>query len=892
MGKNKVFFKMTYRQMMKNKVRTIVTIAGIILSVALITAISTFVSSLQNSMLQYKISENGDWHGAVLEIDSEKDLKKLLSEEKLDEAYLSFNLGYAYRGQEDRDVSYINVSALDKKFIENIPIEITSGRIAENSNEIVLVYNSINEKEASEYKLGSRIELPLGNLNKSDMTINGERTITYTIVGFCEMPSYSYWRYAYPAFTAYDEKTVAEYSTDVYFKMHNAKDVYDFIREYDNYTTDTNESVLRFMGTSKYSSYYSFVYSLAAIVIVLVVGGSILLIYNSFAISMNERSRQFGLLSSIGATRKQLRASVLYEAFLVSAVGIPLGIIVGIVGIGVTLYCIKGNLENIAASVISLGEMKLHVSAEAVCVAVVVSLVTVLLSAFIPMLRISRISAVDAIRQSGDIKLTKRKIKCSKLFMKVFGFEGMLGRKNFKRSRKKYRTTVISLFVSIVMFISASALGEYLVSSIEGIYKVGEYDIIYRTYLSDNNTKKTNIIDEMKNISYVTESGQAQCMYLQLIADTSYYTQEYISSRDKEAAIGYFDDTDTKEIREAYIYGIEDTIYEEYLKSNGLSVDYYMDTENPRYLMYSDYRKMDSITGKVQVVPVYKQEQKMMTFYQSDWEKYDELMEKYKSENPELYKNEGNLTPEQQKRYKEITDRAEEESREYINLNIDRVVDNVPYTVNTSSLFLNDIVLCPQSIMNTLSEGKEEKIVFYTFYKTTNNKAAEEEMKEILKRNNINYRYCLVNEAMEYESRRSMIFVIKVFSGGFFVLMSLIAMANVFNTISTNMLLRRREFAMLKSVGLTDKSFNKIMYYECFLYGSKALMFGIPVALAFVWWIYSSVNDLWVMSFKLPYQAIFICILSVYFIVFVTMVYSKKKIQKLNLIDCIREENV
>lgn len=891
MGKNKVFFKMTYRQMMKNKVRTIVTIAGIILSVALITAISTFVSSLQNSMLQYKISENGDWQGAVFGIDNEEDLKKLLSEEKIDEAYLSYNLGYAYIGQEDSNVCFIR--ALNNKFIENMPIEITSGRMAENSGEIVLVYNSINENEASKYMLGSKIELSLGDFNKSDKTIIEERAITYTIVGFCEGAFYdNSLRYGYPAYTVYDEKTITEYSTDVYFKMDNVKDVYDFIKEYDNYKTDTNENVLRFMGTSKYSSYYSFVYSLAAIVIVLVVGGSILLIYNSFAISMNERSRQFGLLSSIGATRKQLRASVLYEAFLVSAVGIPIGIIVGIAGIGVTLYCIKGNLENIAASVISLGEMKLHVSAEAVCVAVVVSLITVLLSAFIPMLRISRISAVDAIRQSGDIKLTKRKIKCSKLFMKIFGFEGMLGRKNFKRSRKKYRTTVISLFVSIVMFISASALGEYLVSSIEGIYKVGEYDITYRTYLSDNNTQKNNVIDEMKNISYVTEAGQAQCMYLQLIADTSYYTQEYISSRDKEAAIFYSDDMDTKEIRTAYIYGIEDTIYEEYLKSNGLSVDYYMDTENPRYLMYSDYRKMDSTTGKVQVVPVYRQQQKMMTFYQSDWEKYDELMEKYKSENPELYANEGNLTPEQQKRYIEITDRVEEESREYINLNIDRVVDNVPYTVNTSRLFSDDIVLCPQSIMNTWSEGKEKNITLYTFYKTTNNKAAEEEMKEILKKNNINYRYCLVNEAMEYESRRSMIFVIKVFSGGFFVLMSLIAMANVFNTISTNMLLRRREFAMLKSVGLTDKSFNKMLYYECFLYGSKALLFGIPVALAFVWWIYSSVNDLWVMSFKLPYQAIFICILSVYFIVFVTMVYSKKKIQKLNLIACIREENI
>ena len=833
MGKNKIFFKMTCRQMKKNKVRTIVTIAGIILSVALITAISTFVSSLQNSMLEFKISENGSWHAVIKEVDSDERVKELIQKKEITDYCFAYNLGSTAVLQTEsmKDIC-LKTYALDSKFVQNMPVSITSGRMAENSGEIVIDGSIINLYEELGYKLGDTIEL------------SGK---SYIIVGFCENPSYidtenNEWF----AFTAYDENAETEFGTDIYFTVKNANDIYDFLEKVrGEYETATNEGVLRLMGTSRYTSYYSFVYGLAVIVIVLVIGGSVLLIYNSFAISMNERSRQFGLLSSIGATKRQLRASIFYEAGIVSAVGIPLGIIIGIAGIGITLFCIRENMQNIAASVVSLGEMKLHVSAAAVLVAVAASLITIFLSAFIPMLKISRISAVDAIRQNTDIKLTKRKVKSSKLFLRVFGFEGMLGKKNFKRSRSKYRTTVISLFVSIVMFISASALGQYLITSIEGIYNVADYDIVYTTTLSD---KKTQVIDEMKNVSYVTETGQSQMTYYLFEPDKACYSNEYIA--DKSAELGESEFYDSEEIRMVRIFGIQDDIYKEYLESNNLSVDEYMNIDNPKYLLYSNYRTMDLKTGKTKVIPVYKQQGMDMALYRTNGEKYNS-----------------------------------------IGISIAGTVEKLPYTVDVSYQYEDDIILCSQSMMNTLDIEKEY-ITLYTFFKTTDNSAAEEEMKRILKENNMNYQYNLKNVATEYESGKSMIFVIKVFSYGFFIMMSLIAMANVFNTISTNMLLRRREFAMLKSVGLTDKSFNKMLYYECFLYGSKSLLLGIPVSLLFVWWIYSKISDLWVMGFQIPYMAILICVISVYSIVFITMVYSKKKIQELNLIACIKEENI
>lgn len=905
MGRNKVFFKMTYRQMKEAKVRTLVTIIGIILSAALITAIATFVSSLQNSMLEYKIGEQGNWHGVIRGVAKEETVKEISTSKEIKKSFFAHNLGYTTIAEleEKSNMSYMNIMAVGNDFMENMPIVITSGRMAENSSEIVLCGELFRSQESQSYQLGDTIAIPLG-VRKTDTgdtlsqanrkiinkqtgdecseVLTQERTVQYTIVGFCETPPYiNYERFAYPAFTGYDQNSGTEYSTDIYFRMKTVNDVYSFVKKYaGENVTETNESLLRLLGTSRYSSYYSFVYALATIVIVLVMGGSVLLIFNSFAISMNERTRQFGLLSSIGATKAQLRASVLYEVFLVSIIGIPAGVITGILGIWVTLLCIRGSLKNIAASVISLGKMRLHVSGMAVIVAAAASLLTVFLSAFIPMIRISRLSAIQAIRQNADIKLSRRKVKCSKLFMKLFGFEGMIGRKNFKRSRKKYRTTVVSLFVSIVLFISASALGHYLIASIEGVYRMGDYDICYRLSVTEEADQELAVLAQLKESKYVTKAGTARVENCTQIVNDSYYTQEYLDYKTKNE-IAQGEDLSGNPVRFVRVYGVEDEIYKEYLQKNGLSVDQYMDIENPSFLIYSNLRVMDSQTGKSQDIMVYKPGTMQLSLYQTDWEKYDQVFKELQQENQ---------NSEDSERQGEISRQAEEASKIYYTWNAE-VTDCVPFTVEMLSLENYDYILCSKSMLDKLEIGNEV-IHLQTFFKTTDHAAATEEMQKILKENNMNYQYALTDEAMEYESRRSMIFVVKVFSYGFFVMMSLIAMANVFNTISTNMMLRRREFAMLKSVGLTGHSFNKMLYYECIMYGSKALVLGIPVSLVVVWWVYHSVNDLWVMGFELPWAAIIISVISVYFIVFVTMIYSKKKIQKLNLIACIKEENI
>lgn len=142
------------------------------------------------------------------------------------------------------------------------------------------------------------------------------------------------------------------------------------------------------------------------------------------------------------------------------------------------------------------------------------------------------------------------------------------------------------------------------------------------------------------------------------------------------------------------------------------------------------------------------------------------------------------------------------------------------------------------------------------------------------------------------ESERALVTVVTVFAYGFIVLISLIALANVFNTISTNIQLRRREFAMLRSVGMTRKGFRKMMDFECILYGVKGLLYGVPTALAVTWLIYKSINEGIMMPYLFPWKSILISAVSVFAVVFATMLYGMHKLNRENTIDALKNENL
>ena len=536
-----VFHKVTLESLKKNRVRTIVTIVGIILSAAMICAVTTFASSFYNYIGEYYKYTYGDWHGSAERVEWNT-YTNLWGTGDIDEATYNQVLGYASIHSENEFKPYLYIIGGEPEdFVEQMPVHLLFGRYPKNSTEIILP-GHLETNGNVKYRQGDTITLEIGermldgyamNQNnpcyvhdeKGNEIPNGEtlqikETRTYTVVGFYERLHYNLEGYTAPGYTAItvaDKERIGEVLYDVYFKMEKPKEIYDFVKEH-HIEGQINTDVLMLHGVSTYNSVRTVLSSLAAIVIALIMFGSISLIYNAFSISVSERTKQFGLLSSVGATKKQLRKMVLYEAVVVSSVGIPLGVLSGIAGIGVTLKIIGDKFKAFGFPM----DMKLSVSGISIVIAVIVALVTVLLSAWIPSKRAMRVSAVEAIRQNMDILAKSKDVKTSKLVYKLFGLPGMLANKHYKRSKKKYRATVVSLFMSILLFVSASAFTDYLMAAaVDGIAPY-EYDFTLHLEMEDfTKVTQEELLEELKACIIVRVTGICWSDLLNLSGDGS-----------------------------------------------------------------------------------------------------------------------------------------------------------------------------------------------------------------------------------------------------------------------------------------------------------------------------------------------------------------------------------
>ena len=894
-----VFNKVTLESLKKNKTRTIVTIIGIILSAAMICAATTFTSSMQNYAIDCAVYNNGDWHACVNDTTTEV-YEKVSNDERVAQCSYSQNLGYAKIDSKDKNKPYINISATNgADYFNSLPIRIMSGRLPVNSDEIILP-ESFYAKENEGFKVGETVTLEVGDrfcdgvkLGQQDYvsyydkdkkeTVYVEEefavkeTHTYKVVGVYEntdLVDY-YESPAYVALTVSDGKPVEGLTTDIYYEMNNPSEVYDFTAGISESNMFFNSDVLMLLGVSRYNSFTAVLLGLAAVVIALIMSGSVLLIYNAFSISVSERTKQFGLLSSVGATKKQLRHMVLFEALAVSAVAIPLGILVGIGGIAVTLMLIGDKFNSMVGGSVPVG-MKLCVTWQSVVIAAVIALVTVLISAWIPSIRATKVSAIEAIRQNTDVKAKKKQVKTSKLTYKLFGLPGVMAVKQFKRNRSKYRTTIISLIMSVVLFVSASSFTGYLVDSVETGMTPAGYDLsCVFTEEQFNGKSPEEILELLMSDKYVTDG-----VYVKDDHGIGKMSEKYASDQIKQMQ---GDGKQTLDVSVAVNF-VDDREFKRILKANNLKEEDFYNSDAPKALAQDVCTCFDSDQGKYVTVDFLKGDncEVLMESYK-DIEDYivSDIFEEDGKKWIEYYRHpDGN----------KIVKPYDEYCSEYT-LSVGKTIKDSSMFVDTSNPYLN--LIYPVSMMDkVLPEVAIADYEYYTFYlKSDNHAASFNNINKILTDRGI-VSLGVHDHAAQVDSDRNLITIIRVFAYGFLTLISLISVANVFNTISTNISLRRREFAMLKSVGMTQKGFNRMMSFECLLYGLRALLLGLPISLGVTYLIHLAINEGYVTSFQLPLKAMIIATISVFLVVFVTMMYSMRKIKKDNPIDALKNENL
>lgn len=907
-----IFRRFTWQSLKKNKVRTIVTIIGIVLSVTMITAVTTTVSSMQDFMLRVVVQNDGCWHGVFKEISGERG-REIEEKEEVEKSGALQNVGYArLKDVQNESKPFLYVGAYTGDYTNLVSVHLLEGRLPQNSSEIILP-KFLQDNGGIQYKTGDELTLDMGIRKdlegthlwqKDTLSQEGSKRKEvlqplgkqkYRVVGIYDGgASEGTLAPGYTVLTKADDKVSIDGET-LYVTLHEPKNVSKFLEKNKKgaYATDTNSSYLTYSGNSDNDNIQDIMNNMMMILIGIIMFGSIALIYNSFSISVMERKKQYGLLSSIGATRKQLKRSILFESVVLSAIGIPLGVLAGIGGMAVTFYFLSDIFERFINSSGQAISLQMSASVASIIIAVVVGFITVLISAYLPARKALKISAIEAIRQSDDIRIKPKKLRTSYVTQRFFGLEGILASKNFKRNKRKYRATVFSLFISIVLFISASSFCDYMAGSLQGIVEHYRCDLQY----SSRNLKAEKIYSDMVRAKGVTEASYSIMGYtVPLLVSKAYMTEDY------KETVGLKKGGDRKIPIDILIMFMEDASYEKFLSENHFDKSIYMRKEKPTALVVNKMKKIVGSVGQSKIYHGFKEDgfAGKLLFSRDlpkDYEVslYDEEKGKWDKEgNPIFtmekweYKKEADGSVSGESVPGSAKDVTMEQAYEVSDVQVGEMVDEVPPQLDmyTGSC---PILLYPRSALKSVCKNTKEFEIVMSFLSDQPEKSYQE-MCTILRN------YSLSTDSMQNIDKRvqaneAVLTLVQVFSYGFIILISLIAMANVFNTISTNVALRRREFAMLRSVGMTQKGFRRMMNYECLLYGLKGILYGLPVAIGVTFLIYQTLSGGADVGFYIPWYSVVIAVGSVFLVVFATMLYSMNKIRKDNVVDTLKNEN-
>lgn len=844
--------RLTIKNLRLNKKRTIVTIIGIILSTALMVGIGLLFSSFQDLMIRDTIGYSGKYEAKYNDVDLIKlnDIKN-----KNFTYFYEKPIGFSKTQSSNEYKPYMYITSVNKEYFDEL--KLIEGSFPKNENEVV-ISNHVITNGGLNYKVGDIVTFTYGKRNiegeetlanseyvpGEEIDITGE--VTLKIVGIVERSNFeSYSASGYTAFTLDVNSDKGNVNLYVMFDKNKKiiKQSEELAKElsYD-YDINYNSTLLALYGESTYGNVMTTMVSMMMIMLALVSIGCIIVIYNSFAISVMERKKEFGLLSSIGATKKQLAHTVFFEAVVVGVIGIIFGILGAYIGIG----CVVLVINNLISDMLDY-KLYLVTNPLFIIIPVIFMIVVIGVSAFIPSRKASKVSPIEAIRQNDDIKINKKKIKTSKFVNKLFGIEGEIALKNIKRNKKKYRVTIVSLFISIVLFISFSSYMNYTLNTASSVMGEVPYDYQISYFGDDPNNDKEALdkINEIVKSSDVKEYVSYSVSNLSIIGNYT-YSDEYLDFYKSAYGDAGIKALNNLKYQSIYILVLDDNSYNKYKKLVGLDKDSVILLNKFKGVSYGNNKRVNYD------IPVI---------------------------------NNGNINI----KICNFDNDEDADTTKYCNKNIDNIfVTNKSFDLIEEFSYMDDFkLIVNKKLYDSISDSSTHYTQFNIISDNTNN--IDKLTKDLDKYSNVNYTN--IKEAMKQTN--NLILVVKILMYGFISLVTLIGVTSVFNTISTSMALRKREFAVLRSIGLTNRGFNKILFFESLFFGMKSLIFAIPVSIGITVLIHYALADMVSIStIIIPWKYIIISIVSVFVIVLLTMMYSTSKIKKHNIIEQIREENI
>ncbi|SDY67646.1 putative ABC transport system permease protein [Evansella caseinilytica] len=883
--------KVTLRHLRKNKRRTVVTIIGTIISVAMITAVATLAVSFMDLMQRQTIANEGEWHVLYKDVNGDQ-LEAIKKDSETKALVISRDRGYAYlEGSQNETKPYLFVKEYNAQGFQQFPITLSRGRLPEKNKEVVISEELAAASDVN-FEIGDQLMLEIGERSVTDEeytageltqndsllmvdgevveTLTNQKTVNYTIVGFIDRPVWEpTWAPGYTMISYVDESFLeAEdpFNASVVLKnLHPS--LYSHaqaLADKNNIeTVQFNNRLLRYYGLTNNDSLHRTLYSLAAIIMAVIIIGSVALIYNAFAISVSERSRHLGMLASVGATKRQKRNSVFFEGIVIALISIPVGIGCGLTGIGVTFMVINSIIQDALGVSESLTVVVTPLS---IIVACAVSLITILLSTFLPAVKASKVSAIDAIRQTADIKLTRKAVKTSKWVRAIFGVEAEIALKNLKRNRRRYQVTIFSLVVSIILFLSVSFFTSNLKKSLELSQEGINFDL--QVYMSsdyaENEEELSELaaaLEEVTEVSMMKKTGVTSFVEEVAIADELKETVKL----DREVLI------DGKYPYYVDISGMDEQSLQIYANEIGADMEKLTDLENPGAIIIDTLTYKDMENDKfAETKAIHAAIGDQLDFVVADWEWIH-------------ISTNADTSP----RLDFVVD--DEESDEWIDVGQVEIValtDQYPMGVMPAGVGGVNVIVS-EKVMDQLFNEAAIDTWMYLYLKSSDPLKTQQQIEELKSH------YMSVHNLYQSRQREEqMVLLMSVFTYGFIVLITVISIANIFNTISTSISLRKREFAMLKSVGMTPHAFNKMIHFESIFYGIKALLYGIPLSMAVMYLMHRALMNTFSYGLAVPWSDILYAIAAVFAIVSSAMLYSIAKVKKENIIDALKQENI
>ena len=841
----KWYNSLTIKYLKENRRRTIVTIIGIILSISLICGVTTLMESYKAMERQNVLEEFGTVHATFTGVEKDN-IDYIAKDSRVKESGIQISIGDIDMPNSNEAA---NLMAYNKEAFEFIKLSLMEGRYPENSNEVVISEDLLDVME-KKCKVGDKIKLNIGeeiprDEGREKREFNLREQKEYTVTGITKYSHSCRLR----VITYADSSTIEnakEVNVPVIF--NKVKKIYEFAPQIaeqakmqkvdygtgeEDYPIIYNENLLRLEGESKYQGINDSIEGIVAMVIGLVIVVTVATIYNAFNISLIERKKQFGILSSLGATDRQIRRLVIREAFLMGIVAIPFGVLIGTVGVRL-LFNIVMSIANL--SILKDNNIEIVYSFKAIVLGVIISIVTIYLSALLPARKASKLSPIDAIRSSGEFKV--KKVRKNILISKIFGVEGELAYKNLKRNRKKYRVTLFSLTISIIIFLTFTGYINLALKS----------DEMYRTITEEDFSISTKgkipdyIIDEISNIKSIksfyinnelwtnvkVEKDKANTELPSEIKE-SYFSEEENNLDARIVAIG------NKNLNKLKLDQGNFNV-DEANKENGVIL-----INNNRFLMPGKRIEMPLTSYKVgDTINIYD-----------------------RTSNGDIKKQ----------------------------VKIMGVLNEAPEGINLDSGAIK--LIATDEFVNGIKD-------FAAQYITTNYKVAimskdieatRGELKSLLEKNeDLGLSLYDVNE--EEKESKNLYNMMLTFVYTFIFIISMISISNVINTIGTNFRLRRREFAMIQSIGITPKSFNKMTYLESIYYSLFAMLYGVPISLGLSYLMYKNMSEVFQFDFVYPYWAIALAGVVMLIVSFVSVYMPKKKMERESIIDNIRDENI